>query len=101
MSIHLTAWRGYALLAVFGLMITACSPERGPQTGSQTNWLTACRIDAECGRLQCLCGVCTRSCNAETSCTDLAGGSCIPAEHAGAIALCGGNDANHHESIYA
>jgi hypothetical protein len=92
LSTHLTARRAPALPAIFSLLLAACDPSGGPQTGSQTNWLKACRIDAECGDLQCLCGVCTRSCSAEASCEGLAGASCIPAEDAGAIALCGGNN---------
>jgi glucuronoarabinoxylan endo-1,4-beta-xylanase len=85
-----TARGGTALLALVSVLIAACSPERGPQTGSQTNWLTACRSDTECGDLECLCGTCTASCDAEADCADLTGASCVPAEDAGAIALCGG-----------
>ena len=35
-------------------------PSRGPKkTASQTNWLTVCRSDADCGVHQCRCGTCT------------------------------------------
>jgi glucuronoarabinoxylan endo-1,4-beta-xylanase len=90
-SARLTARRRSALPALFSLLLVACDPSSGPRTGSQTNWLRACRVDTECDELRCLCGVCTRSCDAEASCEDLAGASCIPAEDPGAIALCSGN----------
>ncbi len=95
MSTQRTAWGGYALPACLGLLLAACSPERGPQTGSQTNWLTACRSDAECGDLKCLCGACTVSCDAETACAEFTGASCVSAEEAGAIALCDGCRPSH------
>lgn len=69
----------------------ACAPTNGPNVGTQTNWLTICRADGECGELECLCGTCTRSCSDEPSCSELPGGSCIAAEDDGAIALCGGS----------
>ena len=90
MSTHVTVRIGRAQLAILTLMIAACNPTSGPQTGSQTHWLRVCQSDADCGELQCLCDVCTLSCDAEASCTDLAG-TCIPAEDSGAIALCGGD----------
>jgi glucuronoarabinoxylan endo-1,4-beta-xylanase len=90
-SVHLAARRGYALALSLSVVIAACSPERGPQTGSQTNWLKACRNDAECGGLRCLCGACTASCDAEADCADLTGASCVSADDAGAIALCDGD----------
>lgn len=90
MSIHRTFRRRCALLALLGLVLAGCSPARGPQTGSQTNWLKACGSDDDCGDLKCLCGACTVSCDAEADCADLAGASCVANEDAGAIALCGG-----------
>ncbi len=96
MSTHCVIRRRHVLPAVLGLLVAACSPERGPQTGSQTNWLRACQGDAECGDLKCLCGVCTATCDAEADCADhLTGASCVPAEDAGAIALCGGCAPSH------
>ncbi len=69
----------------------ACAPADGPSVGTQTNWLTLCRIDAECGELQCLCGACTRSCSDGPACGELPGTSCVAAEDDGAIVLCAGN----------
>ncbi len=74
---------------VLGWMIAACG---GPSTNSQTNWLSLCRSDADCGTLTCVCGTCTRSCSSDTLCGDLSGGSCVPAADPGAIALCGGDN---------
>jgi glucuronoarabinoxylan endo-1,4-beta-xylanase len=82
--------RGHALAAVLSLLLAGCDPSSGPQTGGQTNWLRTCQSDTECGDLQCLCGACTASCDAEADCAKLTGASCVPAEDAGAIALCGG-----------
>jgi hypothetical protein len=72
------------------LCATACTPSGGPKTGTQTNWLSTCQTDSECGALQCLCGACTRSCSDAPSCNELPEASCVAAEDAGAIALCGG-----------
>ena len=85
--------RRYALPAILGLAFAGCSPFDGPQTGSQTNWLQSCQIDAQCDAgLQCLCGACTQSCREEQSCADLPGTSCVPGEDVGAIAQCAGNE---------
>jgi O-glycosyl hydrolase len=37
-----------------------------------------------------LCGVCTEPCAADTDCSRTPGASCLPAEHSGSIAVCGG-----------
>ena len=68
-----------------------CNPTDGPKTGSQTNWLTACDSDADCGDLQCWCGTCTRSCDDAAGCTELPDAACVPAEDVRAVALCAGN----------
>lgn len=75
------------LVAVYAV---ACGPS-GEQVGTQTNWLRSCQSDADCGELQCLCGVCTLSCDDEPTCGGLSGGSCVPADDRGATALCGGS----------
>ncbi len=78
-----------ACLAVLALLAFGCEPS-GPQTDSQTNWLKNCQADAQCAGLSCICGVCTRACNDTANCSDLAGSQCLPADAAGSIALCGG-----------
>ncbi len=80
-----------AMAVVLSVFVEACNPTGGPKTGSQTNWLTACEGDADCGELQCWCGTCTQSCDDGSSCADLPDASCISDDDAGAIALCAGN----------
>ncbi|MBN2193119.1 MAG: hypothetical protein JW751_09915 [Polyangiaceae bacterium] len=84
--------RPWALPLVLAGVVVACDPAGGPRVGSQTNWLQACRSDADCGDLACHCGACTRSCSSDESCASLSGSvSCVPADDRGAIALCGGD----------
>lgn len=73
-------------------LVAGCYPGGGAETGGQTNWLRACRADAECGsELSCVCGACTRACKTgDSSCSDLPDASCVSADEAGSIALCGG-----------
>ncbi len=91
MKAIVSTWMGGLLSILLCLGESACSPESGPQTGSQTNWLRACQTNAECGDLACLCGTCTRSCDGgESACATLEGASCSNDGDLGAIALCGG-----------
>jgi O-glycosyl hydrolase len=76
------------------LILVACSPAKGPEVGSQTNWLLACDSSDDCGGLECLCGACTTACENDTACADLAGASCVPSSDDGSIALCGGKTAD-------
>ncbi len=82
------ARRGGWLLATAVGLVIACEPEEGPRTDSQTNWYRACTSGAECGELVCLCGVCTRPCDDDTSCDGLAAASCV--QGGGVIAVCSG-----------
>lgn len=81
-----------ALAAALLVAVTpGCEPDNRPQSiDSQTNWLSFCQIDAQCGKLHCLCGVCTNPCSAEKDCADLHGTTCIAADDVGAVAQCGG-----------
>ncbi|WP_437621020.1 hypothetical protein [Sorangium sp. So ce1151] len=55
------------------LLVSACR-NIGPQTGSETNFLTSC--DASCGDgLACICGVCTQACSVADECAALASGA--------------------------
>jgi hypothetical protein len=65
-------------------------PEGGPRGDSHTNWLRTCESDRDCGNLRCLCDVCTLPCDVNDACGSAPGSSCLPAEHAGTVALCGG-----------
>jgi glucuronoarabinoxylan endo-1,4-beta-xylanase len=83
--------RGTLLLLVAWLVL-GCEPDSNdPQViDSQTNWLSFCQIDAQCGSRQCICGVCTSTCITEIDCADLKGTACVAADDIGAIAQCGG-----------
>ena len=85
--------RAASFTLALALALTACSPSKGPQTGSQTNWLTVCDSSADCGELECLCGACTATCANDDSCSELAGASCVVPSDEGSIALCGGQRA--------
>jgi glucuronoarabinoxylan endo-1,4-beta-xylanase len=86
------------LFSILGALLTfvatpACGPGEGPQTtDSQTNWLKSCEIDAQCGDLTCICGVCTSRCGSDAECADLEGSACVGAADPGAIAQCGGTN---------
>ena len=58
------------------LLASACwdSSTRSPQSSGNTNWLKLCASDASCGAdTSCVCGVCTRACDASDEC---GGASC-------------------------
>lgn len=85
------SWLRRALVLAICLLGASCEPDGEPRAGSQTNWLRACDRDAQCGNeMMCDCGVCTRSCDAQASCDDLSGATCIPSSDTGAIGICGG-----------
>lgn len=83
---------GVRLAAVLlGVYAAACGPSE-ENVGTQTNWLRSCQSSADCGDLRCLCGVCTLRCeDDDLVCSDFPGASCVPADDAGATALCGGS----------
>lgn len=91
MSRSATAWPlAFALL----VSLAGCEPEHQvPEGDSHTNWLRSCDKDSECGPLSCVCGVCTSPCSADNSCGDAPGSTCVPADHAGVVAMCGGKPA--------
>jgi polyhydroxybutyrate depolymerase len=64
----------YVASAVCMVLWAAACKETGPQTGSETNFLSGCDTSCEDG-LSCVCGVCTRSCSAAADCASLAAGA--------------------------
>ena len=78
-------------LVTVGAHLAACTPEDGPRTGTQTNWLRVCESDSDCGDLRCLCGACTRSCGDAIDCEAWEDASCLAADEAGAVAFCAGS----------
>lgn len=59
-------------------LIFSCSAPESSQEGSETHFLQSC--EATCGDgMQCICGVCTRSCTEQSDCANWAGvASCAP-----------------------
>ena len=66
------------LLVGLGLIFSCSTPESS-QEGSETHFLQGCD-DAACGDgMQCICGVCSKPCTAQTDCGNWAGiASCAP-----------------------
>lgn len=75
------------------LLIGGCSePTSTPQVGSNTNWLTACDLGAECSAsLSCNCGVCSKTCESDADCSSFSDTVCLPQADTAAKALCGGS----------
>ena len=79
------------LFFLAGALALGCEARTHPQIiDSQTNWLKACQIDAQCGDYSCVCGVCTSPCGDDSACSSLKGSSCVDASDPGGIAECGG-----------
>jgi hypothetical protein len=56
----------------------ACTPQVADPTGGETHFLRLCDpAENACGDLSCICGVCTRTCDGGTACTDLGGAQCL------------------------
>lgn len=52
-----------------GLALTSsCSSSTPSPTGTETNWLTSCDTDSDCGAYACYCGVCSASCKEDADC---------------------------------
>lgn len=58
--------RLFTAAAVGAVWAAGCGHTVERSGNSNTNWLRSCDTDDECGGLECLCGVCTRSCDAQT-----------------------------------
>jgi hypothetical protein len=76
---------GWALLPAF-----ACgSPDRGPQTGSNSNWLQTCESNDECGgSIVCRCGLCTADCGSDDDCGAYDGTRCAAVADPATWATC-------------
>lgn len=74
------------------LVTSACDDGTSKGTNSNTNWLLACDAPADCeGAWDCLCGVCTMTC--EDGC-EAAGGVCTQADSLAHALQCGGQEAS-------
>lgn len=67
-------------LAVLAHLFGCQSSTNAIETGGETHFLKSCSPeDNTCGSsFECVCGVCTRLCDTELSCSSLAGASCVP-----------------------
>lgn len=89
---HFFGSSAWVAISLTGLALSGCQGEE-PQVGSQTNWLLDCETSEDCDGLECICGTCTLDCSGSASCGSLESGTCVGAESAGAVALCGGQAA--------
>lgn len=88
-----------AALALSTLLCLACSKTPvspiGGNVGSETHWLTACSVDADCetaAGAACLCGLCTVTCADDAACDAATGlsSACVAAQDAALVRACGG-----------
>jgi hypothetical protein len=78
-----------------GLLLSAllagCEPAQkpAPSVGSNSNWLRACDIQKDCGKIpECTCGVCTAECSSDADCKDLTNARCALDADPAARATC-------------
>jgi len=78
---------------ILGLfLLGACSIQCGVtegELGSETNWSKGCDESSECGENACICGACTRSCDADADCAGLARGVCATLGSESQVYQCG------------
>jgi len=88
-NVRVTATRALALLALLAL---GCKAEgEDPQVGSNSNWLTACDVPADCSSdniPECACGVCTVQCAADADCAGILDARCALESSAAARSSC-------------
>jgi hypothetical protein len=75
------SWRGAIALLLLALGAGHGCQARAVDSvdGSQTHFLRSCSIDCEAG-LDCVCGVCTRPCDLDFECGELAAGATCSSE---------------------
>jgi uncharacterized protein YkwD len=76
--------------AVLLFSVTHCGdPERpSPSVGTNSNWLTACSSDADCGVTHCRCGACSLACASDADCSTLSGARCASGVDPAAATAC-------------
>ncbi len=73
---------------VAALLLFAGCGSPAQTRGGESNWLSLCHVNADCtSGLECACGLCTRSCSASASCSDL-GSSATCAPRATLLSAC-------------
>lgn len=73
------------LTSVCGLL--ACTGASHTPIGGETNWLSTCDSDADCGETACVCGLCSERCGAREDCPS--GVMCQPATSELVTGACG------------
>jgi hypothetical protein len=64
--------RWMAAYALCLALCAACAKSKGPQSGTNTNWLKSCDATVDChGDGDCLCGVCTLACTSNAACSPI------------------------------
>ncbi len=91
-STNAARWIRGSIWVASALGALACQAAGGTSTGGETHFLTLC-VDEDganaCGgQFDCVCNVCTLSCDAENACGGLAGAVCVEASGQGD--RCGG-----------
>lgn len=73
MSWVVTSWvRVFVSAALLScLALASCGQTDAGGSDSNTHWLKTCESDDDCGSLDCLCGVCSRSCEETSDCRGL------------------------------
>src|SRR5688572_12849318 len=62
-------WARILLFVIgFTALVGGCGRTTEGGDGSETHWLTACQATSDCERGECLCGVCTVSCDSVRDC---------------------------------
>jgi hypothetical protein len=80
-----------AAFGSIGLLLGCSEPKSSPNVGSNSNWLTACEVGADCAAsLPCNCGACSKGCSHNEDCADFAGTTCVLATEDASNALCRG-----------
>lgn len=82
-----------ALLLAASAAVTGCKEAESskPQVGSNSNWLTACDVPADCSAdniPECACGVCTVQCAADEDCSAIENARCALEASAAARSSC-------------
>jgi hypothetical protein len=82
------------LVGIVGLCAVAfggaCSTQASSGKGSETSWLSSCASDDDCAVGQCVCGVCTTPCSANSDCPGGSDpGTCAVSGSTGFSTLCG------------
>lgn len=67
----MTKKKSLILIALSTIALAGCAKIRAEGgTDGVTHWLAECETSAECGKLECLCGMCTTACDDNAACSE-------------------------------